>query len=175
MKRVKGMEIEQFSSKYNVQIITNEDVKSVYELCRKNELYYLYCPPFVTEYSIRQDMRALPPQKKMDDKYYIGFFDGEHLIAVMDFIDAYPDAKTAFIGFFMTDISIQQKGVGTEIISELCDYLHEQHYKKVKLGWVKGNPQSAGFWHKNGFMETGVSYDTNGYTVIVAQRILSEL
>ncbi|MCI8847954.1 MAG: GNAT family N-acetyltransferase, partial [Oscillibacter sp.] len=26
------------------------------------------------------------------------------------------------------------------------------------------------FWHKNGFRETGVTYDTENYTVIVAQR-----
>ena len=52
------------------------------------------------------DMNALPPNKEMCDKYYLGFYDGEKLIAVMDFIMAYPDELTAFIGFFMTDVSI---------------------------------------------------------------------
>ena len=46
------------------------------------------------------DMSVLPPNKEMCDKYYLGFYDGEKLIAVMDFIMAYPDELTAFIGFF---------------------------------------------------------------------------
>ena len=34
----------------------------------------------------------------MCDKYYIGYYKGKELIAIMDFIMAYPDEKTAFIG-----------------------------------------------------------------------------
>ena len=108
--------------------------------------------------------------KEMCDKYYLGFYDGEKLIAVMDFIMAYPDELTAFIGFFMTDVSIQNTGTGSKIINDLCAYLFRIGMANVRLGWVKGNPQAEHFWHKNGFRETGVTYDTENYTVIVAQR-----
>ncbi len=90
----------------------------------------------------------------------------------MDLIDAYPDESTAFIGFFMTNTAIQNRGIGTRIVQELGRYLKSQGYKHIRLGWVKGNFQSESFWHKNGFSETGVSYETSGYTVIVAQRDL---
>lgn len=166
------MKIEHFSEKYKVRLITDEDVKEVFELCRENPTYYEYCPPFVTEDSIRRDMKALPRGKGMEDKYYIGFFEAEKLIAVMDFIDAYPAQGKAFIGFFMTAASVQRKGVGSEIISGLCDYLRGQQYEEIRLGWVKGNRQSESFWHKNHFAETGAAYDTDGYTVIVAARKL---
>lgn len=166
------MEIEHFSRKYTVRSITEEDVDEVFDLCRQNTLFYKYCPPFVTEDSIRCDMKILPPQKSMDDKYYIGFYQKNKLIAVMDLIDGYPDLQIAYIGFFMTDVSVQHKGIGSEIINGLCDYLRRQNYKAVKLGWVEGNDQSEGFWHKNHFIETGVSNSTDGYTVIVAQRSL---
>lgn len=53
----------------------------------------------MTEQSILDDMNALPPNKEICDKYYVGYYKGEELIAVMDFIMAYPDEKTAFIGF----------------------------------------------------------------------------
>lgn len=166
------MEPQRFSSQYRVRRLTEEDVDAVLALCRQNPLFYEYCPPFVTAGGIRRDMCALPPHKSMDDKYYIGYFENGRLIAVMDLIDGYPNAGTAFIGFFMTDVSVQRRGVGTGIIRELCGYLQKQQYAAVRLGWVKGNPQSAGFWHKNHFQETGVSYDTDGYTVIVAERNL---
>lgn len=96
----------------------------------------------------------------------------QELIAVMDFIMAYPDKKTAFIGFFMTAVSIQNMGIGSGIIDDLCCYLTDIGLSYVRLGWVKGNLQAEHFWHKNRFIETGITYDTDNYTVTVAQRVL---
>lgn len=70
----------------------------------------------------------------------------------------------------MTDVSVQNKGVGSGIITELCEKLSQRGYLYVKLGWVKGNPQAECFWKKNGFNETGAENTTKDYTVIIAQR-----
>jgi len=166
------MDIASFSGRYTVRKLKAEDAGAVYELCRRNQLFYQYCPPFVTEENIIEDMKALPPNKKLTDKYYVGYFNGEKLIAVMDFIRAFPNPETDFIGFFMTDVSVQKKGIGSAIIEELCIYRKSTGVLNIRLGWVKGNPQSEHFWHKNGFCETGVSYHTERYTVIVAQKTL---
>ena len=117
-------------------------------------------------------MAALPPHKTMEDKFYVGYFDGNKLIAVLDLIRKFPDKATAFIGFFMMDIAMQHKGVGTKIIDDLCLYLRQQGYSHIRLSWVKGNPQAEHFWHKNGFIETGVTSQTENYTMIFAQRDL---
>jgi len=164
------LNISNFSNQYKVRLIEDTDVPQVYMLCRRNPLYYQYCPPFVTEDSIRKDMAALPPGKTADDKYYAGYFDGQRLIAVMDIIMGFPDADTSLIGFFMTDASIQNKGVGSRIVTDLCTYLSQLGISCIRLGWVKGNPKAEHFWHKNGFIETGISSKTNDYTIIVAQR-----
>ena len=163
------MDITALSARYSVRRLTPDDAQVVYALCRENSLYYQHCPPFVTEQSIINDMSALPPRKTLSDKYYVGYFDGEKLIAVMDLILSFPDEATSFIGFFMTDVSVQGTGVGSGIIDELCSALPAAGYKSIRLGWVKGNPQAESFWHKNGFTETGVTYDTDSYTVVVAQ------
>ena len=166
------MDITKFSNHYHVRLLDQNDIEGIFALCSRNNLYYHHCPPFVTRQSIIESMKALPPKKDLSDKYYLGYFDGEKLIAVMDFIAAYPNAATAFIGFFMTDVSVQKKGIGSRIIDELCAFLPEAGFTRIRLGWVKGNPQSEHFWHKNGFSETGISYETDGYTVIIAQREL---
>lgn len=166
------MDVSLLSDRYIVQIMGESDVERIYELCRKNSLYYQYCPPLVSEESIICDMNALPQNKDMQDKYYIGYYDGERLIAVMDLIMNFPDEKTAFIGFFMTDVSIQNTGIGSGIIEDLCVCLAKIGISKVRLGWVKDNPQAEYFWHKNKFVEVGDFYDTDKYTVIVAQRYL---
>ena len=164
------LNVSSLSDRYAVRRIEIKDVPDVYGLCRKNTLFYRYCPPFVTEESIIKDMNALPPGKDMRDKYYLGYYDGGKLIAVIDLIMAFPGESTAFIGFFMTDVSVQNAGIGSGVIGELCGKLSRAGVKSVRLGWVKGNPQAERFWHKNGFTETGTTYDTDGYTVIIAQR-----
>ena len=166
------MGLSSISSRYEVRRLGQGDIPEIYELCRKNSLYYEYCPPFVTPESIRADLGALPPGKESTDKYYLGFYDGGRLNAVLDLILAYPDGRTAFIGFFMMEQSMQGTGIGSESIGGLCVGLKDMGFRAVRLGWVQGNPQARQFWQKNGFRETGISYQTENYTVVVAQREL---
>lgn len=166
------LDVTAFSKTYTVRRLTDTDVPNVVALCKENPMFYQYCPPFVSEDLIRKDMRALPPKKTYADKFYLGYFDGDRLIAVMDYIRAFPNEQTTFLGFFMVERSVQGQGIGSGIISDLCDCLMKSGVSYIRLGWVKDNPQAEHFWHKNQFKETGVSYETDGYTVIVAQRDL---
>ena len=164
-----AIEINRISKEYEVRMLNESDVQQVYNLCSKNELYYQYCPPYVTTDSIKADMTALPPGVTQDNKYYIGFYDSGKLIAVMDLILGYPDEDAAYIGFFMTDVSVQNKGVGSGIISELRHFLNDNGFSNIKLCWVQGNPQAEHFWHKNGFRETGKVYDMDDFYVVEAE------
>lgn len=166
------MAVKGFSARYLVRALSDDDVSSVYELCRQNPLYYQYFPPFVSEELIRKDMVALPPGKTMKDKHYVGYFSGSRLRAVMDLISSYPDERTDFIGFFMVDHSCQGKGVGSDIIRELCGCLRARGRRAIRLGWVQGNPQAEHFWKKNGFEETGGLSRSEDYTIVIAEKRL---
>ena len=161
------------SARYQVRPLTEEDLPAILSLCRGNPLFYRHCPPPPTEQSIREDLAALPPRITPADKHYLGFFEAGKLAAVLDLITGYPRSEIAFWGFFMLDKAIQGQGRGTALVSELCAALARQGSRAVRLGWVRGNPQAEHFWKKNGFVETGVRYDTGGYTVIVAQKELT--
>ena len=100
-------------------------------------------------------MVALPPTKKAADKYFIGIFDGDFLVAVMDLIDKYPDDRTVFIGLFMVSKNFQRKGVGTYIVKALSKTLGAEGYKRIRLGYVKTNLSARNFWLKQGFQPTG--------------------
>lgn len=145
------MNIGLLSKKYQVRALDIKDVDIIYEMSCKNEIYYKYHSPFVTKESIVEDMKALPPNKSYDDKYYVGFFEGDSLVANMDLILGYPTDETAFIGLFMTNVRYQNKGVGSDIIKDVCNYLKQLGYRKARIGGDKGNPQSNSFWKKNGF------------------------
>lgn len=100
-----------FSKKYYVRKLQMNDIDQIYGLCSKNHLYYQYCPPYVTRKSIESDMMTLPGNIDIKDKYYVGYFKNEKLIAVLDLIDGYPKKDIVFIGFFMMDINVQKMGL----------------------------------------------------------------
>lgn len=149
------MEIQALSNTFAVRRLGAADVEPVYALSRENRLYYQYHPPFVTRESIREDMEALPEGKTAEDKYYVGFFKEERLVAVMDLILAYPAEETAFIGLFMMHMAYQGRGIGSGIIRECKACLRALGYRKLRLGVDRGNPQSSAFWRKNGFTPVG--------------------
>lgn len=106
---------------------------------------------FYSKESILEDMKVLPPKKNYEDKYYIGFFEENSLVAIMDLIVSYPTDEISYIGLFMTNIQYQNKGIGSKIIKEVISYLKLLGYKRIRLSVDKGNLQSYSFWLKNKF------------------------
>lgn len=166
------MDIQSLSDKYVVKKLGFDDIQDILDLCRPNKLYYEYCPPMATEESIKEDMLALPPKTRIDNKLYTGFYADGRLIAVMDLIAGYPDPLIAYIGFFMTNTAIQRRGIGSEIISELCGHLRTEGFVSVRLAWVKGNPQAEHFWLKNMFVILKETTSNVSASVVLAERCL---
>lgn len=165
------MELKNCSSCYEVRMLRESDIELIYELCQGNKIYYQYHPPFVTRENIKADMYALPPNKSMEDKFYIGFFDGEQLVAVMDLIVHFPSEKVAMIGFFMVSVNVQKRGVGSKIIEEMMNALKASGFELCRLAIDQGNPQSEAFWLKNQFVLTGecIPNDFSAYLPLTRQ------
>lgn len=163
--------INRLSKRYSVRRMTEEDVPTILNLCKGNKLYYEYCGQQCSAEQIINDISALPPKITLDDKYYIGFFNGVSLIAVMDLIDGYPDENTAYIGFFMMNAEFQGRGCGSSLIAEVCKHLKSAGFTRVMLGFEKDNPQSSHFWRKNGFRDIKEVTQGDG-VIIVAERNL---
>ena len=166
------MNIQKLTTKFEIRKLKESDIGAVYKIMQGNPMYFQYCPPMATHQSILDDMKALPRGTTYDDKYYIGFYEEDNLVAVMDLILNFPNKETAFIGFFMMNKAFQGKGLGTEIIKECSGCLKEDGYQYIRLGFAKGNPQSEAFWRKNGFERTGVEDVQERYTVVVLQKEL---
>ncbi|MBR5490733.1 MAG: GNAT family N-acetyltransferase, partial [Oscillospiraceae bacterium] len=169
---MKNIDISALSTRYEVRALTEADIPLVVELMESNTLYYEYCGHSATAEDVKNDMSALPPGKTVEEKYYLGFFDGKYLMAVMDFIDGYPDENTAFIGFFMVDKCIQGKKIGTAIIEKICLCCENWGYESIMLGYEKLNPQSSHFWQQNGF-EAVCEAQQGDSTIVVAKRSLA--
>lgn len=164
------MNITSLSNEFTVKQLTEDDIEAIYTLCAGNPLYYEYCPPAVSKERIQSELTELPPHTDASCKHFVGFYEGQSLIAVMDLIDGYPDSDIAYIGFFMTDASTQNKGLGSRIIESTCSYLASAGFSSVQLAWMKGNPQSEHFWLKNKFTTIKETSSNVAESVLLAER-----
>jgi len=164
--------VNHLSSCYTVRLMTEEDIEDIYTVCKQNRIYYDYMKLEPTIETIKQDMTILPPGKTKEDKFFIGFFEKDQLIAIMDLITGYPNNNTAFIGLFMMNKNYQGIGIGSNIIEEVLYFLKFKGYSYVRLGYIKGNLQSKAFWTKNKFNPAGIESERESYTIVVMQRTL---
>lgn len=164
------MEIHQLSKRFAVKRLLKSDAEQVYQLGLGNPQYFVHCPPEPSVISVINDMHALPPGKTIDDKYYVGFFDGERLVAVMDLILNYPEDHIAWIGLFMMDKAYQGKGIGSLIIGECISCLQTYGFHYVRLGYMKDNVQSRHFWMKNQFLPAGGEKENDHGVVVLMER-----
>ncbi|MCY7223170.1 GNAT family N-acetyltransferase [Streptococcus anginosus] len=165
--------IDQLSKHYSCRILTEKDILSILSLYESNPLYFQYCPPKPNLASIKEDMLRLPEGKAKADKFYVGFWNNSKLVAVMDFVYAYPDEETIFIGLFMVDQAYQGKGIGGQIVTEALAYF-ANNFRKARLAYVKGNPQSQHFWEKQGFKPIGCEVKQALYTVVIVEQSLGD-
>ena len=169
------MDIKLLSKKYYIKKLTNDDVLDVYNLCITNPKYYKHCNSSLSIDSIKNDMLALPPNTTYDDKYYLGVYDENKLIAVVDLILNFPKRYMAFIGFFMVLKDVSRNGIGSVIIKDIEKYLSKIGYTDIRLGYVSDNEQSKSFWYKNKYVPTGIESKEYGYTIVFMNKKISNL
>ncbi len=92
------MKISQFSNRYQVRKLADADLEQVLALYQTNPLYFEHFPPLPSLESLANDLVDCPSGKELSDKYFLGFWDKERLVAILDLIDGYPTAEIAYIG-----------------------------------------------------------------------------
>ena len=166
-----ALDIRQFSGRFAVRRMCGADVPTIYAMTSRNVQYYAHCGRPNTAADVEEDLRVTPPGKSLDDKYYVGYYDGARLAAVLDLIAGYPDERTAYIGFFMLNVDDQGRGTGNAMVEALCAYLRQAGFEAVRLGFERDIPQSSHFLMKNGFKPVG-QVEREGGVIVVAQRPL---
>ena len=165
------IDINMLSDRFSVRRLNDLNADDILDFCRKNTLYYQYCDAEASKEQVLNDMHITPPGVDMSDKYYVGFFNNEEMVAVLDLIDGYPEPDIGYIGFFMMNAALQGKQIGSGIIRDVCAFLKRYGKTAVRLGIAKANPQANHFWKKNGFIVIK-EVDREGWTVLVSEKQL---
>lgn len=147
-------DLKQTLTDYEVKKITEKEYTDLFELQKTNP-YYFSCVqdhPVTYEETV-SDVSALPPHTDYSQKFFIGFYKGQELEAIMDYIEGYPTEESVFIGLFMINGNKHRNGIGSNIIARFLDTLKHNRIKKVGLGCNLENARGFQFWNSMGFKE----------------------
>lgn len=163
------IDIKAFSSEYDVRRITEEDITSVYNLCRENRYFYRYLGRVATKESLTEVISNVSAESD-SGKYFIGFYDNSSLIAIADIIVGYPESDNAFIGWYVVDGNVQRKGIGSQIFADIRANLKSIGINKISLGCVKENEIAVNFWKGLGFTALDDEKQVGRHTVVTYER-----
>ena len=91
------LDISKLSGQFDVRRLGDADAAAILSLCKENTQFYFYCEAEPTLSQVLSDLHITPPDTPLSSKYYVGFYQRDVLVAVMDLIDGYPDEDVAFI------------------------------------------------------------------------------
>ena len=132
--------------------LKEKDIENIYNLCKNNKTYYKYYKQEPTFENIKEIFTALPPNITMKDKYFLGIYENNKLIGILDLITNFPAKNSVYIGLFMLDINVQNKGIGSVIINKICIFLKKRRFNNIELAYIEDNIQAKNFWLKNNFL-----------------------
>lgn len=164
------LDIQSLATAYDVRKITKEDISDVYRLCKGNLKYYEYIHEIPTVESLTEVISIMPEGTDPKDKYFVGFYENDKLIALMDLITGYPEKDDAFIGWLIVDGQMQGQGIGSRIFADVRASMKAQGYDYISLGCVKDNKEAYAFWRAQGFAPVGEEIDNGEYVVIKMAR-----
>lgn len=163
------IDIQAFSSEYDVRRITESDITDVYKLCKTNKRYYRYMGRIPTKESLTEIISNVPGDN-VKGKYFIGFYEDDNLVAIADIIIGYPESDDAFIGWLVVDGVLQGQGIGSQIFADIRANLKSIGIDYISLGCVRENENAIKFWEGQGFKATGEELPEGQHTVLTYAR-----
>ena len=129
------VDISKLSSKYDVRRLNDLHIDSIFEICKGNKLFYEYCEAEPTKEQVLHDLHITPPGKELSDKYYVGFYQKDILIAVMDLIDGYP--KQDMLLRRIPSLKLRSYGVNTiKVATNYCKTVSSSSKIFRKIGFL---------------------------------------
>lgn len=161
---------------YQAERITEENVSRVQALLSSNTDYFHATQSYpVSREDCIADITALPPGKSMADKNYLLLSDEAGDLAVIDFIEKYPDSASGYLGFFILANERHHQGIGKRLLKMVEKAACQCGLSRIELACYALNEPGICFWQAAGFAPIRTSERiTNGisYTLVSFEKQL---
>lgn len=146
-----------------------DNVESIIEWNKERDAAFLeqwagrgYCYPLTK--------RQILDRQKEGAEIYEAVLDGK-MIGTIEIVSRDNQEKSAHIGRFVLDPSLQGKGLGTNVLQALLDYCKKEYgMVKVTLSVFDFNVAAYRCYQKCGFIERERFERPNGWTVINMEK-----
>lgn len=169
-------ELQHKIPEYNIITNSENNIDDVLSLMKSNTYFYSKTQEHtVTREECLEDLHALPPDVPFSNKTYVAFYEKEKCVAVMDFIEGYPNEHTGYLGLLMLHENVHRKGIGARLLKNLSEVAKGVGLTDIELACYETNERGYLFWTKMGFRELRRSNRENDgkmYTLISMGRKL---
>lgn len=143
--------------------------------CQRQQRYYALARQQVTRAYVASDFLA-PPGFSEDHHWHYKIFDGDAMIAYIDYYDGYRhpmrhDERSLWIGLFLVDERWQHRHIGRSIIQQLC-VQYPQH-ARIQLACYDDNTTGLAFWRSMGFVAIGRSQQAERKLIVMERGLLN--
>lgn len=162
---------------YQVRELTHENDAQIYALQKANQAFFsLFMDHHLTHQEAVADLDSVATQAKADQKYYLGFFDHDKLVASLDLTIDYPGPKIVWIGQYLTDPQAVTDDQKTALLTQVLKTLRQLATQTVQLILPKRDVTDQKFYETLKFeavSETKAPLAGNSVDVVIYQRQLS--
>ena len=161
---------------YRVEPITQENISRVQTLLESNPEYFHATQSHpVSRADCMADISALPPGKTMSDKSYLLLSDSIGDLAVIDFIEQYPNDRSGYLGFFILSGERHNQGIGQTLLGIVEKTAQQCGLSRIELACFASNKPGLRFWAKEGYQLIRTSkrvIDNISYTILSLENQL---
>ncbi len=162
---------------YQVRVLTHDDDEQIYALQRANQAFFsLFMDHHLTQTEAVADLDNVATQAKQEQKHYLGFFDGDALVASLDLTIDYPGPKIVWVGQYLTDEAVLTDVQKTDLLNQVLETLRQLAAQTVQLILPKRDKAGQKFYEGLKFeavSETKAPLAGSSVDVVVYQRQLS--
>lgn len=122
-----------FSAPYLVQELTENDLSQMLELEKSQSTYLkLQGKQNLTIEEIKSDLTSIPLSVKSEQKWTLGFFKADKLVAMIDFLTDYPEVQSVWIGLLLVSKNEEQQGIATHLLKALFKSFKSEQFTNVQ-------------------------------------------
>lgn len=143
-----------FSSPYSVRELTENDLPQMLSLEEsQSEYLQLQGKSQLTLAEIKSDLSSVPLSVKPSQKWTLGFFKDNKLVAIIDFLTDYPQVQTVWIGLFLVSKNNEGQGIATHLSKALFKSFKSEKFTNVQTLKYEQEPVNQKLLEKLGFVD----------------------
>ena len=146
-------ELKKQLSEYEIKPITKSNFGKVfYEVYNTNQDYSILTEgkESTIETSIK-DIDEVPPGFDIKQKIFVGIWENDKVIGVLDLIKGYPSENCLWIGLLMINGEMHCKKIGSKIVTAIQKASTIVGYTSIQIAVHENNANGMAFWRKHGF------------------------